>query len=599
MIERLRLRMQSGLRAAFALLCVVAVPAAATSLEAIAKDPAWAALLHVRHGKPMVIDPSFMLSLPRFSLEAELKATVVLIEGPDPLSVCRFPARYLWLRSQGAVAERSLEHCADLKEFDSRAPMDQVSLVFASETLSQPSSMMGHVFLKLSGTDKSGVEREHAISFFTEPVTWNLPRLFWRSLVAGMPGFFTLGPYEEQVQSYIGREERNLWEFPLQLDADQRQLLQAHLIELRPVQFTYYFQSYNCATLVKQLLAAVQPTVAAEADLWTTPKDVVRSAHRAGLLSPAKAVSAPRWTLHLLDQALTADDVAAVQQAVTTSNLPPAQADEVRGFLRQQAAQALNQQWVNSGQRSPDAGLNYLQKLRTLPPNERTLSSDPRLSPIAAPPDSQLSIGLRRHDGDDSLLVEFLPASHRLEDRNDMYFSESALRLFELALTQSLRGRGARVDRATVYAVESFLPRDRFTGGLSGRFKISHEQQAGDKMLGRSSLLVEAGLGLTKRFGRDVDVFAMANLGVGARGGAYLYAQPSIGFILRQVFDMKAVVTLNVLHNGLGDRQTHRELQWTQAKYLGPNWTVVGVYALRQQADRSQRHAEVRLKRVF
>lgn len=591
--------MQSGLRAAFVLLCVMAGPAAATDLGATAQHPAWAALLHVRHGKPMVLDPSFLLSLPQFSLEAELKATLALIQGPDPLSVCRFPARYIWLRSQGAVAERSLEHCTDLKEFNARAPMEQIALVFASETLSQPSSMMGHVFLKLSGTDATGMTREHAVSFFTEPVTWNLPRLFWRSLIAGMPGFFTLGPYEEQVQGYIGREGRNLWEFPLQLDVEQRQLLQAHLIELRPVQFTYYFQSYNCATLVKQVLAVVKPNVVADSDLWTTPKDVVRSAHRAGLLSPAKAVSAPRWTLHLLDQVLAADDVTAVRQAVATETVPWVQADEVSGFLRQQAAQALNQQWVNTGRRTPEAGLDYLQRLRTWPLKEQALESAPHLSPIAAPPDSQFSIGLRRHDGVESLLVEFLPASHRLEDRNDMYFNESALRLFELALTHSLRGQSVRVDRATVYAVESFLPRDRFTGGLSGRFKISHEQQAGDKMQSRSSMLIEAGLGLTKRFGRDIDVFAMANVGVGARGGTYLYTQPSIGFILRQVFDMKAVVSVSALHNGLGDRKSHRELQWTQAKYLSPNWTVMGGYTLRQQADRSQRHAEVRLKHLF
>ena len=601
MIQRLRLRVRSGLRAAFALLSAAApfMAAAAPDLDRLAADPTWAALLHVRQGEPMVRDPGFVLTLPQFSLRAELQATVTLLQGDDAQALCRFPARYTWLRAQGAVRERSLAHCSDLAEFRARAPMEQVALVFASETLSQPSSMMGHVFLKLGGHDAAGAFREHAISFYTEPVTWNLPRLFWRSLVAGMPGYFTLGPYADQVRSYVEREGRNLWEHPLQLDAAQRELLQAHLLELRPVQFTYYFQRYNCATLVQQVLAVVQPRVLDQPDLWTTPKDVVRAAQQAGLLGPAQALSAPRWTLHLLDQALTSDDVTAVRQAVARETLPSASGTDPRGFLRQQAALALNQQWVSGGQRSPEAGAAYRQRLEAAAPADLTLASNPAFSPAAAPPDTQLSVSLQRRDGDDALVVSFLPASHRLEDRNDMYFNESALRLFEVALSQSLHGRGARVERATVYAVESLLPRDRFTGGLSGRFKISHEPQAGGDLKPRSALLVEGGLGLTQRLGQDLDLFALATAGAGARRGAYLYAAPTAGFVLRQVFQMKAVVSLSMLHNGLGDGRTAREWQWTQAKYLGPNWTLVGRYVQRERRDRREREAELQLKHLF
>ncbi|RTL34828.1 MAG: DUF4105 domain-containing protein [Burkholderiales bacterium] len=591
--------MQSGLRAAFALLCFAAAPVAAADLESLAAHPTWSALLHVRQGEPMVQDPGFVLTLGQFSLRAELQATVALLEGDDAAALCRFPARYAWLRSQGAVRERSLSHCTALVEFQTRAPMQDVALVFASETLSQPSSMMGHVFLKLSGHDATGVLREHAISFYTEPVTWNIPRLFWRSLVAGMPGYFTLGPYADQVRSYVDGEGRNLWEHPLRLNEAQRQLLQAHLMELRPVQFTYFFQRYNCATLVQQVLAVVQPRVLDEPDLWTTPKDVVRAATHAGLLGPAQALSAPRWTLHLLDQALTREDVTAVQQAVADETLPPASASDPRGFLRQQAALALNQQWMADGRRSPEAGATYRQRLVAAAPADLALSSNPALSPAAAPPDSQFSLGLQRREGDDALVVSFLPASHRLEDRNDMYFNESALRLFEVALRQSLQGRGARVEQATVYAVESLLPRDRFTGGWSGRFKIGYEPQAGGDLRRRGAVLVEGGLGMTQRFGRDLDVFTLAAAGIGARSGAYLYATPSAGFVLRQVFQMKAVVTVSLLHNGLGDGRTVREWQWTQAKYLGPNWTLVGRYLLRERAGLRQREAGLELKRLF
>lgn len=577
-------------------------PAASTAsvdLDGLAAHPVWSALLHARDGQPMVTDPAFLLSLPQFSLRAELQATVALLQSADAQAPCRFPARHLWLQRQGVLPERSLAHCAQLAEFQTRAPMEQLALVFASETLSQPSSMMGHVFLKLSGPDVGGTWREHAISFYTEPVSWNLPRVFWRSLVSGMPGFFTLSPYDEQVLAYVDREGRNLWEHPLRLDAGQRQLLQAHLMELRPVRFTYFFQRYNCATLVKQVLAVAQPAVLAQADLWTTPKDVVRAAQSAGLLASARALGSPRWTLHLLDQALTAQEVMAVKQAVANEAVSEATADAPRAFLRQQAAEALNQQWVAAGLRTPQAGMAYRRRLVAAASGDLALVSDPTFSPGAAPPDAQFSVGLQRREGDEALVLSFLPVSHRLEDRNDMYFNESALRLFDVAISQSLRGHGARVERATLYAVESLLPRDRFTGGLSGQFKIGHELQAGADLRSRSTVLVEAGVGVTQRLGRDFDVFAMASAGLGARGGAYLYTQPRLGLVMRQVFGMKAVVTFSALSHGLGDGRTTREWQWTQSKYLGPDWTLVGRYTVRERGSQRLRQAELHLKRLF
>ena len=102
--------MQSGLRAAFAWLCVAAAPVAAADLDTAAADPGWAALLHVSDSQPMVRDPAFLLSLPQFSLRAELQATVALLQGPDAQSLCRFPARYLWLHRQGVLTK--LRHSA-------------------------------------------------------------------------------------------------------------------------------------------------------------------------------------------------------------------------------------------------------------------------------------------------------------------------------------------------------------------------------------------------------------------------------------------------------------------------------------------------------
>ncbi len=342
-------------------------------------------------GQALVEDSRFLLSLPQFSLAAELRATLDLLYGPDAQAVCRFPARYLWLKRQlalPALPALPVEACEDLAEFKARAPIDTLSLVFASETLSHPSSMMGHLFLKLSGRVADSSVREHAVSFFTEPVSLNLPKVLYDSLVGGMKGFFTLGPYQQQIENYIGNESRNLWEFPVRLKPEGLELLQAHLIELRQVEFTYYFQRYNCATLVKHVLAVAEPAILEHKDLWTTPKDVVRAAQDVGMLETANALIAARWTLRILSGGLDAAQIDGIKRDVEAFRLPSTGAADARqAFVARQAAEAYNHLLLREQLRSQADGLRYHRLLRQdRLPTDWQLETDQRYSPVVSPP---------------------------------------------------------------------------------------------------------------------------------------------------------------------------------------------------------------------
>jgi hypothetical protein len=97
-------------------------PAQALSARALdaglAHHATWAALLHVANGKPHITGADFLLSGAAFSLQNELAATLALFYGPSaaPAAVCRFPARYLWLRSQLTLPELPIGACAELAQ---------------------------------------------------------------------------------------------------------------------------------------------------------------------------------------------------------------------------------------------------------------------------------------------------------------------------------------------------------------------------------------------------------------------------------------------------------------------------------------------------
>ncbi|MEK8087871.1 DUF4105 domain-containing protein [Aquabacterium sp. A3] len=571
--------------------------------RALAHDPHWAALLHHDGRQPNIQDPAFLLSGQAFTLETELQATLSLLYQGGPDAVCRFPARYLWIRAKTGRPALPIEQCAELSEFATKAPMEDVSLVFASEVLSMPSSMMGHLFLKVSGRHADGRPREHAVSFFTEPVSWNLPKLFYDSLIGGMQGYFSLTPFQQEAELYIGKEGRNLWIYPLRLNAAELGLLQAHIIELKHVRFTYFFQRYNCATLVKHLLAINRPSVLSDPEWWTSPKDVVRSAVRHDLVDNPTALTAARWTLRIIQEDLTATEVAHVAQQVAAAKAPEANAPATeKGFLQLKAAQALNLYLYETDQRTRTVWAPYaraLQQTEKTTYRDWTLESNQRRDPVNAPPDTQWSVGVMQRQGDARVFAEILPASHKLEDDNSLYFAESSLALLNVAISTSLDKRDIKLERATIYGVESLLPRDALTGGWSGRFRMGWDQLRDSQLQERGAWLVEGGLGVTSRMHPDVDLYGLAVAGASTARRGHVYARPELGVIVRQVYGMKTIARLVVSHNELKTGRTFLSSELLQTKRFTGGVTVMLHLRHAQGHGQHQRETGVRLKYQF
>ena len=160
----------------------------------------WLSLLHVINNKTYIEDHSFLLSNPNFSAKQELINSIqyLLDDNADINHRCRFPARDFWLRKQLNLPEVSYSHCLDFKEFLDKAPADKISLVYASENISQASSMMGHTLLKISGKNSHNFFVEHGVSFYTEVKGFNLPKIIYDSIIVGKKGYFALSPFYEK-----------------------------------------------------------------------------------------------------------------------------------------------------------------------------------------------------------------------------------------------------------------------------------------------------------------------------------------------------------------------------------------------------------------
>ena len=580
-------------------------------LQELSKHPVWQALLHSTGDRSPISDPKFLLSLPAFSPERELALTVDRLfpdSGSPPLEVlCRFPARYHWLSQQLRIAAPvdPVDICPDVREFFARAPAERISLVYASENFVSASSMMGHVLLKLSGEDAQGQVREHAISYFTEIRGFNVPRILFESLVTGKPGYYTLSPYGEKRKFYLEREGRNVWTYSLRLDAEQKQLLRLHLVELRPVKLRYFFDSHNCATLTADLIGLIAPTVRTPQPLWTSPLDVVRNVNEAGLAEEKSIDPSTSWQQRMLEEGLLPSEIAAARQRLRQGEPyePPADANPRSGYLSLRLAETYAEYFELAGELRPEArrriGERHARLLAERYPDLQIDLSNYK-TPERSPQDSQLRIGWSGGDGRSGLGIGFLPAAWRLEDDHRQQFGETELRLADTSLRLEADTGHVELEEFQLYSMTSLIPFHPFTGGLSGRFRLGIEPHWDQRLRRQLAANLSGGLGLTTTLTRSLWLYGLAGGGIAAaEGAAYGYLEPEIGLVFRPAAPIKTRLSARLLQNQFGQSATIWVLAGQQTVLLGQQHALVAGLERRISASADETVWQLSMRRYF
>ena len=325
--------MPTRLTAVLALCLCLSLPAhtcAAPSnhpLQQLANDPYWINLGHYETGKlggwrSYVDDPAFFLA-PTGPTDpsAELQATLLAIQSADNLgdqhAQCKFPARTRWLREQLQLTDLPNPACKEFGIWYADINPHRTVLIYPAAYLGSPSSMFGHTLLRIDPEDaqtNNTAMLSYALNFgaFIEGDD-NSILYAWRGLMGGYPGNFALMPYRDKMKEYSRLENRDLWEYQLNLTPEETGRMIEHVWELRQIKFDYYFFDENCSYRLLELLEVARPGVELTDDFPITaiPTDTVRSIKQAGmieeiefrpsrereLLTRAKSLSVPEQAL--------------------------------------------------------------------------------------------------------------------------------------------------------------------------------------------------------------------------------------------------------------------------------------------------------------
>ncbi|UHH29335.1 DUF4105 domain-containing protein [Pseudomonas veronii] len=583
-------------------------------LQQLANDPFWLSLGHYEAGKvsgwrSYVSDKKFFLAADgAHHPDAELKATVDALYAPASLGEkhpqCVYPARTRWLKDRLQLTDLPAVGCNEFKQwFKDVAPHSAV-MIFPAAYLNSPSSMFGHTLLRIDQADVQSNNTallSYAINFGAYIEGSDNSILYaWKGLMGGYPGLFALVPYQEKLSEYRSLENRDLWEYRLNLTQVETERMVEHVWELKQIQFDYFFFDENCSYRLLELLQVARPglRLTEQFPLTAIPTDTVKAVKDAGLVE--KIDYRPSRERELLERAkpLDSDEQQWVLKVSDDQKQLQAPAFKVLPRERQaliiDAAYRLGRYRANGLERDTERSQRSFELLRAINQNP---APDLKITPPGLPETGhesrtwQAGIGTRgdKAFGEYGLRMAY----HDLNDNAEGFPLGAQIEILQMKLRQ-YEGNHWQLQQLDLATIRSLTPRNallqpwswQVTGGLE-RVPGKHDDET-------LVAHVNGGAGGTWQLRDDMLGFALGTVRVEHNNDFSEAISPAAGF-------NTGVLWKNPLGNlsleAKGDFFTNGEVR--RSISLNQQWELSRNLGLRLSAQREYSHLSTPVNEVM
>jgi hypothetical protein len=597
-------------RHAWLALCVCAPLSAAPHiddqrLQQLANDPFWISLGHYETAKlggwrSYVSDKKFFLAPDgNEHPDRELAATVQALYAPasagEKHAQCVYPARTRWLKAQLNLTDLPKLDCAEFTQwFKDVAPHSAV-MIFPAAYLNSPSSMFGHTLLRI---DQSNVQSDqtallsYAINFGAYIEGSDNSILYaWKGLMGGYPGLFALVPYQEKLSEYRSLENRDLWEYRLNLTQQETERMVEHVWELKQIQFDYFFFDENCSYRLLELLQVARPSLrlTEQFPLTAIPTDTVKAVKEAGLVESIQY--RPSRERELLSRAEPLNPEEQQWVLKVSADQKQLQAPEFKAQPRDRqalivdAAYRLERYRANGQERDPARAQRSFELLRAINQNPPPELDIPR---PGLPEDGhesrtwQAGLGTRgdKAFGEYGLRMAY----HDLNDNAESFPLGAQIEILQMKLRQ-YEGNHWQLQQLDLATIRSLTPRNELLQPLSWQVTGGLERVPGKHDDETLVSHVNGGAGGTWALGEDVLGFALGTVRIEHNNDFAGFVAPAAGF-------NSGVLWKNPLGNfsleTKGDFFTNGEVR--RSVSLNQQWELSRNLGLRLSAQREFSH---------
>lgn len=440
--------------------------------------------------KSLVTNNSFFLTTEgKTNPMVEYQATKDMIIGairskrPIPERVkkfnCRFPARYEFIIKENYLNPQKIL-CPEFQTWKDSFEADGLSVLFASQYLTNPASAMGHTYLRIKSKNRA-LYLNKVISYSAHiPDETGTFEYAFKGITGGFKGYFSEDPYYFKFHEYSNIEQRDLWEYHLTLTPAQLDSYLMHLWELiQSAQFDYLFATENCSKMLARTLQVVYKDInlVEQMPALALPVEAMRVLQKNKIISEITFYPSPASLVNEKYDQLSRKDKKNFLEVIQGNKLDQLElmdlAIDYYNFMRNSNGGKL----ISSSQIILNKLLVARSKFIKSNPTERIKG----ISPIhEANPPSRFGLGVGRIKEKNYISLQFRPLAHDLLDKLNAYLQYSIVSLLDLKMKLYQDGY-IGLDHLSLFSLQKFSSYEfaskDFSWGINAAIESSEQNR--------------------------------------------------------------------------------------------------------------------------
>lgn len=473
----------------------------------------------------------------------------------DNSTACRYPARIAWLKKELGINNLPKVTCKEYDELLKELDPVSVSFIFPAAHINSPASMFGHTFLRIDNSYHSKL-LSHAVNYAAaaDQDTENGVVFAIKGLFGGYYGQYSLLPYYDKLKEYRDTEQRDIWEYNLNLTKEETLVLFNHIWELKDSYSFYYFFDENCSYNMLWLLEVARPSIGLRDQFFyqVSPPETIFAVKKANLIKSRVYRPSKRRVLLEYEKKLNDEDVDFVEKLTFAKDDVLVKqllnndiyTKQKKQFILESATE-LTEYYYIQGQIKKD---DYLETSHRLSKARATLGKGQVLD-IKTPtnPDQahrQLSVfaGYRHTSQEvdkNYITFGFRPTYHDITNNDEGFLAGTQIEFLTPSFSYETKTENLRLDYLKFLTIRSFSPQTKFFSPLSWMTKWQLSRDSLDDKLNFNG---KVSGGKSYFLGENHYLYALADLHIYTTD----YSNSAVGATIGAVFYTSKNTKLNI-----------------------------------------------------
>lgn len=377
------------------------------------------------------------------------------------------------------------------------------TLVFPAAHINSPASMFGHTFLRINSKYNSKL-LSYAVNYAADadPSKENGFMFAIKGLFGGYFGKYSLLPYYEKLKEYRDGEQRDVWEYDLNLSEEETTRMLKHIWELNNTHSFYYFFTQNCSYNMLWFIEAAREDIHLREYFHyeVIPLETVHAAKLENIIKAKNYRPSKRTVLLKYEELIDNNFVELVQKIIDN----PEQIDsffinkdislEQKQYILEASVELMEYQYKNNSMDKE----TYLKRFHIISSSRAELGKGNELSFITPPNPLdghraiRVNTGFGFKEGKEIGFLGFRPAYHDLNDISIGYLRGTQIEFLDLQMSYS--EDDFDLEKATIFSLTSLAQRSAFFDSLSWRAKLGFDKNNLFEESAEFSISVGAGL---------------------------------------------------------------------------------------------------------